>query len=96
METTTSLHDERYRPTTISRVLGGLFMLVGVLRLADWLYSGRTETRDLVAGIGFVLMSPAAWTGANAADAPARLRRLRLLSVPGIVLVFAAIVMRFF
>ena len=84
-----------HRPSTLSRVLGGLFAAVGVLRVASWAYDGGSHMRLLIAGMGFLLMAPAMWTGANAPTAPARLHRLRPISIVGVIFVLGSIAMRF-
>jgi uncharacterized membrane protein YkgB len=48
-----------------SKFIAYMLLVFGVLRLADWLYGGRTDLGDAMAGIGFLLMSPAAFAEAD-------------------------------
>ena len=38
-----------------------LFLILGVFKLIDWLYGGRTDFYNAMSGVGFLLISPAAF-----------------------------------
>ena len=68
------------------------FVILGVIRLADFIFYGQ-ELRDLIAGIGFALMSFGIYKngfGKDASDLPGR-----YASIAGIIMVLAAIAMRY-
>lgn len=76
----------------IAKVMLVLFVVVGAIRLVDFIFYGR-ELRDLIAGVGFALMGYGMYKNGLAREAldPGG----RYASIAGVVLVLVAIAMRY-
>lgn len=49
-----------------AKVMAYLIFMFGILNLIDWLHGGRVDFGDALVGVGFILMSPGAFSDSNA------------------------------
>jgi len=84
-------------PPMLFRMWTWLFVGIGAVRLADWVYGGCVDTPAVLSGVGFLLMAPSARLGAVPREQLASQPHRRLLLACtwlGAVLVVASIVVR--
>lgn len=89
--------NEAIKDHPLNKGLAWLLLVIGVFHLADWLYGGRTDLHDALAGTGFLVVG----LGGLAARSPrvvARLgrARLRVFMFVGALLVVTGIVLDWF
>lgn len=81
----------------LSRVVPIVALALGAFKVADWLYSGRTNSLLVASGVGFLLMGTSILVQsrlARAGRSPGLARAVRLVGVFGLALAAWALVQR--